>query len=197
MFMTGSSLLAQHPDLMALPEDPDAAAMFIRLAEAVFWEHAEAAYIRLSSFWDRMGQLLDFAFFNIRRFDQGGFNAVMDRIAVNVAPMDNRVKASGSWKRLRAFQGSAQDTGLKWLLRRRNLIVHSLHLHPVATDEEGVFKSQFNHLDAAHREKLKPRDPEGEVTALVGQLEQAGTMFDDCLGLVLMSASRKADTFIR
>jgi hypothetical protein len=59
--------------LLDLPESPEAAAQLIKQAQGAFWEHAEAAYIRLYSFWDRVGQVLDFAFFNIRKFDQNGF----------------------------------------------------------------------------------------------------------------------------
>src|ERR1700681_4779278 len=177
LFMAGSSLLAKQPDLMDLPDSPDAAALFVKEAQAAFWEHAEAAYIRLYSFWDRVGQVLDFAFFNIRKFDQNGFTAVMDRIHSNAVPMDDRLKSSNSWKRIRLFQCSEKEDGLKWLLQRRNLVVHSLHLHPVETDEEGVFKSQFNHLDAAHREKLRPREPAEEVALLMGQLDRAGALF--------------------
>jgi hypothetical protein len=191
LFMTGSTLLAQQPEIMNLPADPNAASVFINQAEAAFWEHAEAAYIRLYSFWDRVGQVLDFAFFNIRKFDQNGFNAVMDRIHANVVPMNAFLSASGSWKRLRSFQTSEKDDGLKWLLPRRNLVIHSLHLHPVKTDEEGMFKSQFNHLAAAHSEKLRPRDPAGEVALLVGQLERAGGLFRDFLTLIELSPSRK------
>lgn len=193
MFMTGSSLLAKQPDIMSLPEDKEAAAMFIKQAWAAFWEHAEAAYIRLYSFWDRLGQVLDFAFFNIRKFDQNGFYAVMERVAANVVPMNARLKESGSWKRLRTFQSSEREDGLKWLLLRRNLVVHSLHLHPVQNNEEGMFKSQFNHLDAAHREKLRPRDPEGEVALLLGQLDRAGALFADFLDLLEFSPSRKSN----
>ncbi len=193
LFMAGSSLLAEQPDLMDLPEDPNAAAAFIKQAQGAFWEHTEAAYIRLYSFWDRVGQVLDFAFFNIRKFDQNGFTAVMDRIHSNAVPMDNRLKNSGSWKRLRSFQSSEKEDGLKWLLQRRNLVVHSLHLHPVQIDEEGVFKSQFNHLDAAHREKLRPREPEEEVALLMGQLDRAGALFSDCLTVVEFAPSRKRD----
>lgn len=178
MFMTGSALLAENPDMMDLPQDSEAAALFVKEAQAAFWEHAEAAYIRLYSFWDRIGQVLDFAFFNIRKFDQNGFISVMDRIHANAVPMDERLKNSSSWKRLRSFQTSEKEDGLKWLLQRRNLVVHSLHLHPVAADEEGVFKSQFNHLDAAHREKLRPREPAEEVALLLGQLT------DDCPSVI-------------
>lgn len=193
LFMTGSSLLARQPDIMNLPDHPDAASMFIRQAQAAFWEHAEAAYIRLSAFWDRLGQVLDFAFFNIRKFDQNGFYAVMERVAANVIPMNERLMASDSWRRLRSFQSSEKEDGLKWLLLRRNLIVHSLHLRPVQGNEEGMFKSQFNHLDAAHREKLRPRDPAGEVALLLGQLDRAGALFADFVVLLELSPSRKPD----
>jgi hypothetical protein len=193
LFMVGSSLLADEPSLMGLPENSKATAQLIKLAQDAFWEHAEAAYIRLSSFWDRVGQVLDFAFFNIRKFDQNGFTAVVDRIHSNAVPMDNRLKYSGSWKRLRSFQASEQEDGLKWLLQRRNLLVHSLHLHPVEANDEGVFKSQFNHLDTAHREKLRPREPAEEVALLMGQLDTAGALFSDFLTVVELAPSRKQD----
>ena len=85
---------------------------------------------------------------------------------------------------------------MKWLLQRRNLVVHSLHLHPIQADEEGVFKSQFNHLDAAHREKLRPREPAEEVALLMGQLDGAGTLFSDFLSVVESPPSRKRDRWL-
>ena len=196
MFETGSSLLAKAPELMDLSTENGEADMFISRAQGAFWEHAETAYIRLYSFWDRLGQLLDFAFFNIRKFDQNGFYAVIERINANVIPMDESLKKSGPWKRVRSFQSSEKDDGLKWLLMRRNLIVHSLHLHPIRKDEEGVFKSQFNHLEASHREKLRPRDPAGEVALLVGQLNQAIALFNDVLSLIERTPSRRVDNFL-
>lgn len=192
MFMTGSALLADRPDIMNLPQDPEVHAILIRQAQEAFWEHAEAAYIRLYSFWDRLGQVLDFAFFNIRKFDQNGFYSVMDRVAANMVPMNTQLKASDGWKRLRAFQTSEREDGLKWLLLRRNLIIHSLHLHPVRDNDEGMFNSQFNHLGAAHREKLRPRDPVGEVKLLLSQLERAGALFVDFLDLLEHSPRRKS-----
>ncbi|MGY4600379.1 hypothetical protein ACVWXL_008125 [Bradyrhizobium sp. GM22.5] len=156
----------------------------------------KAAYIRLYSFWDRVGQVLDFSFFNIRKFDQNGFTAVMDHIHSNAVPMDMRLKSSPSWKRLRTFQTSEKEDGLKWLLQRRNLVVHSLHLHPVGTEDDGVFKSQFNHLDAAHREKLRPREPSEEVALLMGQLEKASTHFRDFLDIVELTPSRKRESYL-
>ncbi|MDF0579226.1 hypothetical protein [Bradyrhizobium yuanmingense] len=194
LFMTGSSVLAEQPDLINAPKD--VSAVFVKEAQGAFWEHAEAAYIRLYSFWDRVGQVLDFSFFNIRKFDQNGFTAVMDRIHSNAVPMDNRLKSSMSWKRLRTFQTSEKEDGLKWLLQRRNLVIHSLHLHPVGTEDEGVFKSQFNHLDAAHREKLRPREPNEEVRLLMGQLEKASKHFGDFLDIVETTPSRKRESYL-
>jgi hypothetical protein len=117
----------------------------------------------------------------------------MDRIHSNAVPMDYQLKNSNSWKRLRSFQTSEKEDGLKWLLQRRNLVVHSLHLHPVQTDEEGVFKSQFNHLDAAHREKLRPREPTKEVGLLMGQLDRVSALFSDFLSVAEFAPSRKGD----
>ena len=196
MFSAGSQVLAENPDLLDLPEEPAIAQAFVSQAQSAFWEHAEAAYIRLYSFWDRVGQVLDFAFFNIRKFDQNGFTSVMDRIHVNAVPMDSRLKASGSWKRLRAFQCSEKEDGLKWLLQRRNLVIHSLHLHPVQPSQEDVFKSQFNHLDVAHREKLRPRAPREEVALLIEQLNKAARLFADFLTVVESTPSRRHERFI-
>lgn len=194
MFMAGASLLGEHPDLFE--REAEANETLSRLAQDAFWEHAEAGYIRLHSFWDRIGQVLDFAFFNIRKFDQNGFTAVMDRIHSNAIPMDQRLKKSGCWKKLRTFQTSEKEDGLKWLLQRRNLIAHSLHLHPIETNDEGVFASQFNHLDTAHREKLRPRTPEEEVSILLEQLSLASSLFPSFLDLVEFSPSRKKDPWL-
>lgn len=191
MFQSGVALLNNPDD--PLHENPELNTHLIKQAQSAFWEHAEAAYIRLHSFWDRLGQVLDFAFFNIRKFDQNGFTAVMDRIHNNVVPMNERLQKSGSWKRLRTFQSSEKEDGLKWLLQRRNLIVHSLHLHPVREEDEGVFVSQFNHLETAHREKLRPRPPEEEVELLLEQLKQATVLFHTVLDVVENSQSRKKD----
>ena len=59
----------------------------VNLIEERFWEHAEIAYIRLAAFWDRVSQLLNFIFFNIRQSERDGFPAVADRIRLNYVPM--------------------------------------------------------------------------------------------------------------
>lgn len=196
IYHAGSFLLADQPSLISFTESEDAQALLVRHGHAAFWEHAEAAYIRLYSFWDRVAQVLDFSFFNIRKFDQNGFTSVMDRIHANAVPMDPNLKRSGSWKRLRAFQTSESEDGLKWLLQRRNLLVHSLHLHPLP-DEQSVFKSQFNHLESAHRDKLRPRSQKEETELLLGQLTRASSLFSDFLTVAGFSPSRRKDRWVR
>jgi hypothetical protein len=194
MCMTGAATIEGSPQAFTL--DPKQLVTLGKVATEAFWEHAEAAYIRLTSYWDRVGQVLDFAFFNIRKFDQNGFTAVMDRVATNAVPMNERFKKNGSWTRLRAFQTSEKDDGLKWLLVRRNLIIHSLHLHPLPAENEPVFESQFNHLDSAHRLRQKPRSMREEVEILTRQLQRAVELFDDFLHVVEFSASRRVDPII-
>ena len=195
MFMTGAVTIVEHPDDLLVDNREQAVALG-KLAAEAFWEHAEAAFIRLASYWDRVGQVLDFAFFNIRKFDQNGFNAVMDRVATNAVPMIDQFKSHPSWTRLRAFQNSEKEDGLKWLLSRRNLIIHSLHLHPLPNDDNSVFESQFNHLDTAHREKLRPRPMREEGQILTTQLRRASELFPDFLRVVEFSPNRKVERFI-
>ncbi len=201
MFHVGNRFVEDTPDLFE-DHDPKLADGTLELSREAFWEHAEAAYIRLASYWDRVGQVLNFAFFNIRSSKHEGFQSVMDRIYANVAKMDAQFAKNGSWSRLRSFQTSTKDNGYKWLQERRNLVVHSLHLQPIApdsddeedvTDNDTVFTSQFNHLDHAHREKLRPRDPAGEVVVLMRQLDRAGELFNDFLSVVEFSPSRERD----
>jgi hypothetical protein len=207
MSHVGIRLMRQHPGIMPMPDDPKAVAVLDKHWQESFWEHAETAYIRMASYWDRVGQVLNFAFFNLRSFKYEGFQSVMDRIHDNVAKMDGQFAKRGEWQRFRTFQASSKDDGYKWLQERRNLIVHSLHLQPIAPNEESnfveggksdndtVFTSQFNHLDHAHREKLRPRDSAGEVILLVTQLDRAAALFNDFLSLLEASPSKKRDRF--
>jgi hypothetical protein len=115
----------------------------------MFWEHAEASYLRLASFWDRIGQLLDFVFFNIRQYERDGFSAVLSRIRSNYVPLFLDLDFSGPWNNLWNYQKSENVDGLGWLIRRRNLLVHSLHLGPIEVGEKenAIFALAFNHLD--------------------------------------------------
>jgi len=128
LFKVGSQLQNEHPEWLNLSTDNKFNSEVCRISENTFWEHAETAYIRLTSYWDRVGQLLDFAFFNIRQFERDGFSAVFDRIRTNIIPINSDLKNISAWKEIRAYQTSEKEDGLKWLLRRRNITVHSLHL---------------------------------------------------------------------
>ncbi|MGT2509506.1 hypothetical protein [Cupriavidus basilensis] len=106
----GSALLEGDPGAVLVDPPIELAEAFITQSKSMFWEHAETAYIHLYSFWDRMGQILDFTFFNIRKFDHNGFNAVMDRIQANAVPMYKDLSENSQWRELRRFQNSKKRT---------------------------------------------------------------------------------------
>ena len=145
----GGAMIEREPQLLVWPPDEKIAAIFQRLTINQFWEHAETAYIKLASLWDRLGQLLDFCFFNIRQYERDGFPAVLDRIHSNYVPLSQQIREAPCWTALRKFQNSEKTDGLGWLLRRRNLIIHSMHLRPREDDVQGdpIFDSAYNHLE--------------------------------------------------
>jgi hypothetical protein len=198
MLLVGSHFLHQNPDVFIAKMPPEVEAEFLESVDASFWEHAEMAYIRIASYWDRVGQMLDFAFFSIRQFERDGFTAVVDRIHTNFGPMDGELKEMPEWKNLRTFQTSEREDGLKWLLRRRNLLVHSLYLRPlkhneVETDASGaaLFTSEFNHLEASLRQRLAPGSPLEEIERLNLQLQKAADLYPALLGLCEYAAVRR------
>lgn len=191
MFWIGRNMLRDHPDLVNLPDESETQQLFQRLAADAFWEHAETAFIRLCSYWDRVGQILDFAFFRIRHFERDGFAAVMDRLHANVIPVNPLLGKSTAWRELRGFQSSGREDGLKWLQRRRNILVHSLHLRPLDSEsKEEVFRSGYNHLEEKLRSKLAPREPEVEIWQLPTHLDRAAHLFPAVLSILEESEDR-------
>jgi hypothetical protein len=149
-----------------------------------FWEHAEIAYIKLSSYWDRIGQLLDALFFNIRQYEKDGFLAVISRIRSNFIPMHKDLSVLSAWKNLDAFSKSEKENGMQWLSRRRNLIIHSLQLQPSHNyEDDAILDSEFNHLDKKLREKLSPGNAGEELKRLHIQLNRVTSLFPDILSL--------------
>lgn len=193
LYMIGSSTLKNHPETMNLPEDQNIQPIIISQTEDLFWEHAETSFIRLASFWDRIGQILDFVFFNIRQYERDGFSAVLDRIYCNHLPMSTRLSSSDSWVRLRKFQTNEQPEGLKWLLRRRNLLIHSLHLHAGAGISSGnqIFSSAYNHLDEAIRNKLLQGSSENELKQLHLHLRTAALLLPDVIEVALIGSENR------
>ena len=189
IYLTGSYFIRRNPECMNLPDDPEIRRILIDQTAHTFWEHAETAYIRLASHWDRVGQILDFAFFNIRQFDRDGFAAVVERVHTNVIPVNDALGGSESWKGLRRYQTSEQPDGLKWLLRRRNLLVHSLHLSPQSepTSDDPIFQSAYNHLDAATRDKLKTGTPSEELHLMHTHLSAAAELFSEAVNVALLA----------
>jgi hypothetical protein len=190
MSLIGSHLIQEQPEIFPFPTEGGVRAEFLEAVESNFWELAENAYIRLASYWDRVGQLLDFAFFGIRQFERDGFTVVVDRMRNNLALVDPALSALPAWASLRAFQMSEKEDGLKWLLRRRNLLVHSLYLRPIVEAKgRELFEAEFNHLDVALREKLKPGTPRQELERMHWQLQKAAELFTSVLKLCEHAAS--------
>ena len=183
MLEIGIAALHRFPE-MVNTTDEQIRSWFLSNAEHAFWEHAENAFIKLCSYWDRVGQILDFTFFRIRQFDRDGFTAVMDRIHANFFPVYEDIRNSLAWKSLRKYQNSEQEDGLKWLLRRRNLVIHSLHLQPIQTEagRENI-ESAYNHLEESLRKKLRPGTPKQEVERLHAHLRAAAELFPHVLTL--------------
>jgi len=190
LYFIGSSLIKTQPELIKLPKDPNISRILIERTEESFWEHAETSCIRLASFWDRMGQLLDFVFFNIRQYERDGFPAVLDRIRTNVLPMSLAIQESQAWPRIRKYQTSEEPSGLKWLLQRRNLLIHSLHLSPMrGNQEDPIFTSEYNHLESNAKEKLRLKDKEWELNQIHEHLKTASALFSDSIELALLGTS--------
>lgn len=182
VFFIARGVLIEHPDFLRSPERSEE---YRPAAEAAFWDHVETALIRLASFWDRVGQLLDFVFFGVRQFDREGFASVLDRIRSNFMPLYPDIGLCPSWTRLRHYQQSEREDGLKWLVRRRNLVIHSLHLRPgpIMEPSHPALVSTYNHLEVSLEEKLKPESPKHELGRLHNHLFAAATLFADVLTL--------------
>jgi hypothetical protein len=188
-FLVVVNILREAPELMNLSDDAKVRELFQSSAEQVFWEHAETTFIRLAGFWDRLGQVLDFAFFSIRQYERDGFSAVVDRIRSNALRMRPGLAKQQAWLSIWAFKKSEKEDGLQWLLSRRNMLVHSLHLRPVGTDlNDELFASAFNHLDERLKNDLKPGTPEEEIRRLNGQLNKAAALLPQVLILCRLYA---------
>jgi hypothetical protein len=100
MFLVGSGMHERMPEVLNLPPDKEFRDLLVKRVNAAFWEHAETSFIRLASYWDRIGQLLDFVFFGIRQYERDGFPSVMDRIQNNWAAVDPALREMAAWKAL-------------------------------------------------------------------------------------------------
>jgi hypothetical protein len=134
MFALAVGNLRTHPNWFNMTEEH--IGIYARVLEGYFWNALEIATIRLASYWDRVGQLLDFVFFNIRQHEREGFPVVLERIKKNFAPTFSEVfRDDPNWNALLEYANSEKPSGLKWLLRRRNVAVHSTSFRPHGTSE--------------------------------------------------------------
>lgn len=192
-FLIGKHYLDTRPDILSLYTNlnlsdapPDVMQFFLNETQSAFWEHTETCYIRIASYWDRVGQILDYVFFRIRKYERDGFSSVLDRICANTLCMHSRIKDLAAWEALWSHKKSEQEEGLQWLLSRRNLLVHSLYLRPIdANDGNELYESAFNHLDDRRREKLRVGSPEIEMNRLQLQMEAAAKLFPQVIALCL------------
>lgn len=188
-FMIGTHMLKTNPELLTLPEDGEIRRLFESSAESVFWEHTETTFIRLAGFWDRLGQILDFAFFAIRQYERDGFSAVVDRIRANTLRMQPQLETSAAWREIWTYKKLEREEGLQWLLSRRNLLVHSLHLRPMSESQgDEIFESAFNHLDTRLRRDLAPGESEREIQRLHVHLGRAAELLPQVLTLCELRA---------
>jgi len=188
MFYHGWEELRDKPELFKV----DA-----RLAycESAFWENAETAYVRLASYWDRVGQIFYFAFFKIRRFDKETFTNVMHQIHKEKALKSDALKSLPSWKTLFDYFKCEDDNGLMWLLQRRNIIIHSLHLRARTPNvDQGFFQPIYNDLEGKFTFKLAPRTPVEEVDLIKMHLTKAATLYDDVLNIIEYSAEQQSSS---
>lgn len=155
----------------------------IPLLKDQFWDNIEVSYIRLSSFWDRIGQLLDYIYFNIRNYDNDGFIAVIDRIHRNIRQIYPEFSSMKEWGNLWDYSRSEKKDGLKWLLKRRNVLIHSLSLKELLVEEEDeiLFEANYNHLDEKIKAKLKQGDSEDELNNIHIHFKMITQLFNDCI----------------
>lgn len=168
-------------------EEKDVSEHFTRLYSEMFWDSLEMSYIRLASTWDRVGGLLEFVFFNIRQYDRDGFNSTISKINLNIAKMDDDLGKSTDWKELWNYSKSENQDGLKWLLSRRNLIIHQVGLQEISNydfNDENDYDSYYNHiLDRAIKGKLKPLSRQEESKQLSHHINMFFNLFNNTFNI--------------
>ena len=189
MFFIAGKYLEETPTHVIPPIEPKHLTVLFER----FWEQAEMAFIKIASFWDRIGQLLDFIFFNIRQYEHDGFPAVMDRIRVNFIPICKNLESNINWIKIRKYQNSEKKDGFKWLLRRRNLLIHSLHLSPISKSLGNylIFNSIHNHLERKISNKLDAGSMEEELECAHLHLQTAADLFPAVIDLCILGADHK------
>ena len=84
-----------------------------------------------------------------------------------------------SWINILKYRKSENPDGYKWLIRRRNLIIHSISLKNYENyeDDDELFESNYNHLNVTVKRKLAPQKPTEELKQLHAQFNVATELF--------------------
>ncbi len=80
LYFICKGLLEKHPDFLEKTDQEELNNVILPMVSNQFYDKTEIAYIRLSSYWDRVGQLLDFVFFNIREYERDVFSKVLSSV---------------------------------------------------------------------------------------------------------------------
>ena len=77
------------------------------------------------------------------------------------------------------YRKSENPDGYKWLIRRRNLIIHSISLKNYENyeDNDELFESNYNHLNVTVKRKLAPQKPKEGLKRLLAQFSIATELF--------------------
>ena len=184
IYLSFMKIITEMPEYLPEEIGIDEREFYLNIFTEKFWENAEISYIKLASLWDRIGQLLDFEFFNIRDYERDGFTIVIDRIKTNFLPLYPEIKEKYFWGRLIKYRNSENEHGLCWLIRRRNLLVHSLCLDSYEEESDNqLYISEYNHLESKIKNKLKPLPPQKELNSLHFHLSKFSELFQDILEL--------------
>jgi hypothetical protein len=100
------------------------------------------------------------------------------------------------WIDIKRYGYRDQVDGLKWLLRRRNLLVHSLHLGERTASKERDLAYYFNHLDETTRNRLgamRPHEELQELQALHSHLGAFARLLEPICDLCLWGVALIAD----
>ena len=176
MFYITHESVRVNRDLWVNMSEGDAMVYGDLLAKS-FWEALEIATVRLVSYWDRVGQLLDFVFFNIRQYERDGFPAVVERIKKNFAATFPDLASDASYKAFVEYANSEKPTGFKWLTRRRNLAIHSTRFRPHEDKRDAMFEYEFNHFETRVIRDLALKSPKEELELIHEHLAKAAELF--------------------
>jgi hypothetical protein len=180
--------IEKHPEYIKKKPPTD----LVEYLENLYWDMVEIAYIRLASYWDRAGQLLDYIFFNIRQYERDGFSAVIDRIHINVGRILPELLELEPWIDILKYRKAENPDGYKWLILRRNLIIHSISLKNYENyeDDDELFESNYNHLNVTVKRKLAPQKPKEELKQLHTQFSIATELFTKVLEISYWGAKK-------